>query len=102
MDSFDRDYYRINTTEDEDNVYVTFDVPGFSRKELRVSVVDDSLFVEGSRVANANRSIKLDAIVPKNTDSNSATSSVRSGLLTVKFPKIKSKPKRVEINIYDD
>ncbi len=107
MDNFERDYYHVHTIEDEDSVCVTFDVPGFGRKELRVSIMDGSIFVEGNRIASQNNSISLNAIVPKDTpktffNSNSVTSSVRNGLLAVKFSKIKRESKRIEIKINDD
>lgn len=102
-DSFDSGYL-INTIEDENNVYITFDVPGFDKNNLIVSFLDISLVVKGNRITRQGqrKSIEIEACTPRHTDVSRASAHVRDGLLEVKFPKIKQESKRIEIMIDDE
>src|SRR5438477_5430687 len=40
---------RVDVTEDKDNLYVTADIPGVDKKDVKVSVVGDMLTISGEK-----------------------------------------------------
>ncbi len=101
----------VNVYEDKDNVYVEAQVPGINMEDVKLSVSDHTLLLEGERkyertdkgesyhfreaqYGSFARSFRLPAYVKP--DASSAT--YDKGVLTVKVPKVEqAKPKLIPV-----
>lgn len=87
---------RLKLDEDEGNYYLNLDLPGYSQKDLKVTVEDYILTVKANnnKKGQTNREISLwDGI-----DFEKVKGKLEDGVLTVTLPKLeKVKPKRVEV-----
>ena len=71
----------IKSSSDNNNYYYRLDVPGMSKEDLKVSVLDNRLTIYGVRKDNKNiinRSINI-----MNVDLNNISASLVNGVLTI-------------------
>jgi HSP20 family protein len=101
----------INIYEQGDAVVLTAEVPGVRPEELEVTVVDQSLTLQGERrpeeVAEGSRAYRRERVagaftrtvtLPENVDPNSVQAQCRNGVLRVHMSKAeKAKAKKIAI-----
>ncbi|RLB78104.1 MAG: Hsp20/alpha crystallin family protein [Deltaproteobacteria bacterium] len=103
----------VNVAEDNDNVYVTAEMPGINPKDIELTVEEDSVVIKGERKleeegegisyhrreregGSFNRTITL----PTRIVAEKASAEVRNGVLTLTLPKAEeAKPKKIEIKV---
>lgn len=101
----------LDVYENENAYVATLEVPGVNRDDIKVSVLNDELLIEGERKAEATdentahrrreriygrfqRSITLNSAV----DAGKVTAAFKDGVLTVTLPKAEAaKPKQINI-----
>ncbi|MDF1543889.1 MAG: Hsp20/alpha crystallin family protein [bacterium] len=104
---------RVNITEDTDNFFLTFELPGMDKGNIKVVVQDDNLTVSGERkfereesgdgfirseirTGSFSRSFNL----PDNIDAEKVKADYNNGLLEVSIAKAEEKkPKEIEVKI---
>lgn len=93
--------YKFKTDVDEsDSEYtITAAVPGLSKKDIKVEVLHDKVIIEGSRKINdrMNSEIKREFAVYSDIDPDSASATVKDGILTITLPKKAKKRKLIQI-----
>ena len=104
---------RVNIAETEDDVSLTLEVPGMDKGDIKVTVADGILTVEGERKDenkdNGKNFIRSEFsygkfcrsfTIPDNFDAGKVSADYKNGLLTVSLPrKEESKPKQVEVKV---
>lgn len=103
----------VNVAEDNDNVYITAEMPGIDPKDIDLTVEEDSVVIKGERKleeegegisyhrreregGSFNRTITL----PTKIVAEKASAQVRNGVLTLTLPKAEeAKPKKIEIKV---
>lgn len=101
----------LNITENEDNLYLTAELPGIDPKEIDITATADSITLKGERkepsaskefsyhqrereFGTFRRVIDL----PTKIDTDKINASYKNGILTVVLPKTEEvKPKQIEI-----
>lgn len=103
-DFIDEEEYEINYTKD--GAYLHFEVPGFNKDTLEITIEGNELVLEGSRKYKLNgmeKEKKIDKRVKLNNnyDPTSMEATVLDGLLTVYIPSYNklSEKKKNKINI---
>lgn len=104
---------RVNIVETENDVALTFEVPGLEKGEIKVTVTEGVLTVAGEREAEQadngkyfvrnefsfgqfSRSFTL----PDNYDASKVAADYSNGLLVVSLPrKEETKPKEIEVKV---
>lgn len=99
--------FPVDLYEDKDNTYVRAELPGLTRDDISVEVVNDYLTINGNRKVtdddgkvtetfSLNRSISLSDAV----QADKVSASYENGVLNVTLPKREeAKPKKVTIEI---
>ena len=101
----------VNVCEDKDNVYVEAQVPGIDMKDVKLSVTDHTLLLEGERKCERTENEKSCHVrevqygsfarsfrLPGYVDPDSATATYDRGVLTMKIPKVeKARPKLIPV-----
>jgi len=91
---FDDDY-DIELTKD--GAYVSFDVPGFTRDNLEISIEDRVVIIKGERVVNKKGEVKKilhKYKVDSNFNESNIEATVSNGILTLFLPNYIAKPKK--------
>lgn len=104
---------RVNIKDTKDNVVLTFEVPGIDKKDIKVSVKDNTLTVSGERKGEDeersdnyirseiysgkfSRSFSL----PETVDPGKIKADYHNGMLEITMAKTeKAKPKEIEVQI---
>ena len=104
---------RADIQENEDEISLTFEIPGMDKGDIKVSVVDDVLTVSGERkfkkedkdgnylrseihTGSFSRSFTL----PDTVDADKISADYKDGMLLVKLAKREEvKPKEIEVKI---
>lgn len=91
--------FRADLDEDDNSYTITAQVPGLSKKDIKVEVLHDRVIVEGSKKINdrMNSEIKREFAVYSDIDPDAASASVKDGILTVTVPKKAKKRKLLKI-----
>ncbi|MCX7625619.1 MAG: Hsp20 family protein [Candidatus Sumerlaeaceae bacterium] len=90
--------------EERDNAYIyRFDLPGVDKNDVKVTVENGRLTVEGKRESRVDESRKgmtrreiffgqfrRDLILPPDADTNNAKTKLENGVLTIELPRLKS------------
>jgi len=97
--------FPVDAYQDENNVYVRAELPGFNRDAINVEVVDGYLTLEASReedtekaqrAAKLNRSIAL----PDEVQAEKVSAAYTDGVLTVTLPKKEeAKPRKITVEV---
>ena len=91
----DKDFH-YSTNEDGGNLIMEFDVPGFTKKDITITTVENILFING---VNETRTLNKEYRVDTDVDTNKATATVSNGVLTVTIPVLKSLSKVTSISV---
>ena len=102
---------RADMSETEDKYTVHMDLPGVSKKDLKVNLEDDMLTISGERKVDETQkgedfyrrersygSFYRGFTIPKSVKQDKIEATFKDGVLTVNIPKVeKSKPRHIEI-----
>jgi HSP20 family protein len=94
----------IKLVDEEDRYEIFLALPGFSKKEVSIKLVNDHLLISGKKVDGAvnpvvnesNCSYSLN--LPDSVENDKAKASLSDGVLTITFPKLKAKPREIKIS----
>lgn len=93
--------FPVDLYEDKDNTYVRAELPGVTREQVNLELVDGYLTLtaarkEGEQEFTLTRSVSL----PDNVQSDKITAALEHGILTVTLPKQEqAKPRKIAINV---
>ena len=102
-------HFPINLFEDKENTYVRAELPGVTREDISVEMLEDYLTISGSRRASVNSetsgndqsfSFSRSVTIPEKVQSEKVSAAYENGVLTVTLPKREeAKPKKVTVAI---
>ncbi|MEW6266878.1 MAG: Hsp20/alpha crystallin family protein [Thermodesulfobacteriota bacterium] len=104
-------YPLLNLSEDDDNLYLTAELPGISAADLEMSLHGDNLTLRGERrIPEADEKVNYHrrereagyfrriVSLPVKVDAENVRAEVKNGVLTVALPKAREvKPKQINI-----
>ena len=94
----------INIYEDEENYYLTAEVPGFSKKEVNVELENSVLTISGERKTKKGKSeysesFSRSVTVGDKVNGDKVKAKLEDGVLTVTLPRREeSKPKSINVS----
>lgn len=97
--------FPVDLYEDKDNAYVRAELPGISREDIQVELVDGYLNLSATRKTKdttGEQSYKLERSisVPDTVQADKVAAAYENGVLTVTLPKREeSKPRKVNVAI---
>jgi len=99
--------FPIDLHEDKDNYYVRAEVPGVSREDLNVEMVEDFLTIAATRKANAADekadgafSFTRSVNIPGDVQADKVNAAYENGIVTITLPKREeTKPRKVAIAV---
>ncbi len=101
--------FPVDLFEDKDNTYVRAELPGISRSDINVEMVEDYLTISGTRKTSGEKdngqneqsfSFSRSVTIPEHVQSDKVSASYENGVLTVTLPKREeAKPKKVTVAI---
>jgi len=103
----------LDVLEDDDNFYVTINVPGISKDDIQLSLLGDSLTIKGERKATVSeerkRQIRCErryghfhrtVEFPKPVQADAIKADYEDGILNITLPKAEvAKPKKIAVNV---
>ncbi|MDH3891494.1 MAG: Hsp20/alpha crystallin family protein [candidate division Zixibacteria bacterium] len=104
---------RVNIVETENDVSLTFEVPGLEKGDIKVTVTDGVLTVTGERKSESTEDgqsivrnefsfgkFSRSFTLPDNYDAGKVAADYKNGLLEVTLPrKEETKPKEIEVKV---
>ncbi|WP_174582194.1 Hsp20/alpha crystallin family protein [Candidatus Methylacidithermus pantelleriae] len=103
----------VDITEDDEGYLIVVDLPGLRREDVRVTVENRTLVVEGNRKPLGEESRKglkvhreeramghfsRSFVLPEDADEAKVTAEMKEGLLCIRIPKAEAaKPKEIEV-----
>lgn len=101
--------FPVDLFEDKDNTYVRAELPGISRSDINVEMVEDYLTISGTRKTSGEKdtgqneqsfSFSRSVTIPEHVQADKVSASYENGVLTVTLPKREeAKPKKVTVAI---
>ena len=103
----------INVSEDDDNVYLTAELPGISPDQIDITVEEESVTIKGERKAEPESSevsyhrkereegeFSRTITLPTRIQADKVTAEAKDGILSLVLPKAEEvKPKKIEIKV---
>ena len=103
----------VNVAEDDDNLYITAEMPGIDPSDIDLTVEEDSVVIKGERkledegedISYHRRereggSFSRTITLPTRIVADKATAKVKNGVLILTLPKAEeAKPKKIEIKV---
>ena len=104
---------RVNIEETKDHLIVTFELPGLEKKDIKVSVKDNTLVVSGTRELKSENkegntvrseiwsgSFSRSFTLPETINPEKINADYKNGLLEIRMDKREEvKPKEIEIKV---
>jgi len=104
---------RVNIHESDDDISLTFELPGMDKKDIKVQVVDNVLSVSGNReIAKKSKDdhyyryeinsgeFSRSFTLPDTVNPEKISADYKNGLLEVKLAKLEEvKPKEIEVQV---
>jgi HSP20 family protein len=93
--------FPVDLYEDKDNAYVRAELPGISRENLNIEMVDGFLNIsatrkDGEQTFTLNRSVSI----PESVQADKVSATSENGVLTVTLPKQEqAKPRKINIAV---
>ncbi|HON55539.1 MAG TPA: Hsp20/alpha crystallin family protein [bacterium] len=101
----------LNIYEDENNYYISAELPGVEKKDLKISLVGDTLSIEGKREQKEDKKkktyyrservygeFKRSISLSESIDKNKIQAELKNGVLLITLAKAEEiKPKAIEI-----
>ncbi|HEY3755827.1 MAG TPA: Hsp20/alpha crystallin family protein [Opitutaceae bacterium] len=98
-----RNQFPVDIYEDRDNTYVRAELPGVSRADANVEMVDDYLTITAVRKEKAEEdsfSFSRSLTIPEHVQTDKVSARYEDGVLTVTLPKREeAKPRKVSVAI---
>jgi len=97
--------FAVDLYEDNDNAYVRAELPGVTREDIGVELVDGTLTIQASRrqpSANGGESTSFSRSlsVPGEIQADKVAAAYENGVLTVTLPKKEeSKPRKITVSV---
>ena len=101
--------FPVDIYEDKENTYVRAELPGVSRDDINVEMVEDYLTISASRKTAAGKadgqpeqsfSFSRSVTIPEQVQSDKVSAAYENGVLTVTLPKREeAKPKKVSVSV---
>jgi len=99
--------FPVDLYEDKDNTYVRAEVPGVTRGDVSVEMVEDYLTISGSRKVPAAEGKGEEAFafsrsvtIPDSVQADKVSASLENGVLLVTLPKREeAKPRKVTVEV---
>jgi len=101
--------FPVDLYEDKDNTYVRAELPGVTREDVNVEMVDDYLTISASRKTPAAKengqgeesfSFSRSVTIPEQVQADKVGATYENGILTVTLPKREeAKPKKVTVAV---
>lgn len=102
--------FPVDLYEDKDNTYVRAELPGVSRDDINVEVVEDYLTITATRKSQASKkeaqpaeenvSFSRSVTIPEQVQADKVSASYENGVLTVTLPKREeAKPKKITVAV---
>ena len=101
--------FPVDLFEDKENTYVRAELPGVSREDINVEVVEDYLTISASRKADTTDkdqqneqsfSFSRSVTIPDEVQTDKVSASYENGVLTVTLPKREeAKPRKVNVAV---
>jgi HSP20 family protein len=104
-DTTSPNHFPVDLYEDKDNTYVRAELPGLSREDINVEMVEDYLTISGARkVKNGESeqsfSFSRSVNIPEDVHADRVSASYENGVLTVTLPKREeAKPKKITVAV---
>ena len=95
MDEFFEQQHRRDTRNmkvEDDVLTMEFDVPGLSKKDIKIKVEDTVLSIEGD---NEKRTFNKRYNIQEDWDVTKTSANVKDGVLTILIPKVEEKKTKV-------
>lgn len=111
FDSFSRaqkggGFFPVDMYEDDTNTYIRADMPGVTRGDINVEIVNGNLNITASRKTGTPGkdeqlySFKRSVTVPENIDAGKISAAYENGVLTVTLPKKEeAQPKKFTVTV---
>lgn len=99
------DRFPVDLFEDADNAYVRADLPGVTRDDINVEVVDGYLTIEATRKSKEDDSAELfrfsrSISLPDGVRADGVSAAYENGVLTVTLPKKdEAKPRKISVAV---
>jgi HSP20 family protein len=99
--------FPVDLYEDKDNTYVRAELPGVTRDDINVEMVEDYLTISASRKTPAAQengeqsfSFSRSVTIPEQVQADKVSATYENGVLTVTLPKREeAKPKKVTVAV---
>jgi HSP20 family protein len=99
--------FPVDLYEDKDNTYVRAELPGVSRDDINVEMVEDYLTISGSHKtpaaegqAEQSFSFSRSVNIPEEVQADKVSAAYENGVLTVTLPKREvAKPRKITVAI---
>jgi HSP20 family protein len=97
--------FAVDLYEDKDNAYVRAELPGVTREDVAVEIVEGDLRIQASRKAPAGEagetvSLSRSVTLPDEVQADRVTAAYLDGVLTVTLPKREAaKPRKVTVSV---
>jgi HSP20 family protein len=99
------DRFPVDIFEDKDNAYVRAELPGVTRADIGVEVVDGYLAINATRKIKTNDneetfSLNRSVALPENVEADKVAAAYENGVLTVTLPKKEeAKPRKIAVSV---
>ncbi len=97
--------FPVDLYEDKDNTYVRAELPGLTREDINVEMVEDYLTISGSRKTGDEKneqsfSVSRSINIPEDVHAERVSAAYENGVLTVTLPKREeAKPRKVSVTV---
>jgi HSP20 family protein len=97
--------FPVDIYEDKDNTFVRAELPGVSREDVNVELVEDTLTLTATRKQKTGEqeqstSLRRSLTVPALVQADKVTAAYENGVLTVTLPKREeAKPKKITVAV---
>jgi len=97
--------FPVDLFEDKDNTYVRAELPGVTREDIGVEMVEDYLTISAARKTPEGKgeesfSFSRSVTIPEAVQADKVTAAYEDGVLTVTLPKREeAKPRKVAVTV---
>jgi HSP20 family protein len=97
--------FAVDLYEDKDNAYVRAELPGVTREDIAVEIVEGDLRIQASRKALSGQSeetvsLSRSVALPEQVQADRVSAAYVDGVLTVTLPKREEiKPKKITVSV---